>query len=87
MKRTFKLMSLTLCTGFIMLVSCKKDDDKNKKDDSNGSDCYTCQNCEGQYGHMLNREYCVDGFDNRQDWLDMKATYESAPNNCDCEFN
>jgi hypothetical protein len=67
----------------LSLASCSKDDDK---DPSNGKDCFTCQNCEGQYSHLMNIEYCVDGFDNRGDWLDAKKQRENT-NNCDCEFN
>jgi hypothetical protein len=86
MKKTiFRPMSLALSVILLFSASCKKDNETDK-DESNGSNCYNCQNCEGEYGHIISREYCVEGFDSRQDWLKMKTEYESAPNNCDCEF-
>ncbi len=83
--KTIKLTGLALCISFFTLTSCDKDDDKD--DESNGADCYTCADCQGQYGHLISKQYCVDGFDNRQDWLDMKATYEGGENQCNCEFD
>ena len=81
-KKIIKVLALTavLATG---IYACSKDDDN---DPSNGKDCFTCQNCEGQYGHLMNIQYCVDGFDNREDWLDAKKQREEN-NNCDCEFD
>ncbi|MFB2117615.1 hypothetical protein [Parapedobacter sp. 2B3] len=87
MKTTIKLMGLVLCSGFILLASCKKDDENKMGDEGGDATCYTCENCQGQYGHIISRQYCVDGFDNRQDWLDMKATYEGGENQCDCAFD
>lgn len=74
-KKKIKVLALiaVLTTG---IYACSKDRKK----------CFTCQNCEGQYGHLMNKQYCVDGFDNREDWLDAKKQRE-ANNNCDCEFD
>lgn len=50
-----------------------------------GNDCYTCTECTGQYAHLLNdREYCVDGFDNRADWEANKTT-QQEDSGCTCK--
>lgn len=64
----------------VMTFSCGEDEDKEE-----GPSCYTCTECTGQYAHLLNdREYCVDGFDNRSDWEANKTAMEGE-NGCTCK--
>lgn len=87
-KATNKILTtFMLGVCFVLVVSCSKDDDGVKKDgDCNPTaTCFTCDNCLGQYGHMLNGEYCVDGFDNCEDWEAMK-TFRESEDGCDCQY-
>ncbi len=83
-----KLMFTLGLATMILFIGCEKDDDEN----GNGSggcgsqySCFECTDCEGPYGHLLNREYCVDGFDNCEDWETAKVNYETN-DGCNCEY-
>lgn len=82
MKKTFNLIGLTLGVGLVLLTACNKDDSSCGEP----STCYTCTNCQGQYGHLINGEKCVDGFDNCEDWKNAKTTFETE-DGCDCAYN
>lgn len=56
----------------------------NKEDEPSANDCYTCSDCQGQYGNLINGEYCVDGFDSRADWQAAREEYENEENQCTC---
>lgn len=69
-----KKVILTLGIATIAsLFGCRKDDGSGSNCSSSGYTCFECQNCQGQYGHLINGEYCLDGFDETND-------------NCDCEY-
>ena len=62
----------------LISFSCGEDEE------SSGSDCYTCDECTGQFANILNgREYCVDGFDNRSDW-EANRNAQETDSGCTC---
>lgn len=79
-----ELILITSLTTLMFAFGCNKDDE-NGSECSSGYTCFECQNCQGQYGHLINGEYCVDGFDNCEDWEVAKVNYETN-DNCDCEY-
>jgi len=73
---------LILFFALLWFSACKKDDDNNC---GQNATCFTCENCQGQYGHLINGEYCVDGYDNCEDWEAAKTHYETN-DGCDCQY-
>jgi len=77
MNKTILKLSLV---ALISVLGCNKDDKC-----SSGNTCFECSNCQGQYGHLINGEYCVDGYDNCKDWEAAKTNYENN-DGCTCQF-
>ena len=77
------MIQLTRPAFLALLLICSACEEEEKKPEHS---CYTCTGCQGQYGQLLNGEYCTDGFDNRQDWEAMKAVRENE-DGCKCEYN
>jgi hypothetical protein len=83
---TKSLTKLMRGVCFFLAASCSNDDDAGDVGNCDlTATCFACVNCQGHYGHMLNGEYCVDGFDNCEDWEAMKAFRESE-DGCDCQY-
>ena len=81
MRKTILFIGITTV---LLAVGCNKDDDNNG-DCTSEKTCFECVNCQGQYGHLIDGEYCKDGFDNCQDWEAAKTNYETN-DGCDCEY-
>lgn len=77
MKRFSKILGISLLATTLGFMACSKEGD-------NKNECYTCTDCQGQYGHLLNGEKCSDGFDNKEDWREHKKNMEEE-NGCKCE--
>lgn len=80
------MKKIILSLSFVALlfaIGCNKDE--NEESACSQYTCFECANCQGQYAHLMNGEYCVDGFDNCDDWLDAKNQRETN-NACDCQF-
>lgn len=74
MNKWLPVLILMAAIGF----ACEKEEEPT-------NDCYTCTGCTGQYAHLLNdREYCVDGFDNKSDW-EANKTNQEEDSGCTCE--
>ncbi len=79
------LMTFTFI-GLLCAYGCTKSNENGPGDDCNsGYSCFECTNCQGPYGHLINGEYCVSGFDNCEDWENAKTNYETN-DGCQCAF-
>lgn len=79
-----KNLTTLLIAVSIISFSCSKSTGNENCDKP--SSCFTCTNCQGQYGHLINGQYCVDGFDNCDDWVEAKSNHESL-SSCTCEYD
>jgi len=79
-----KQIVLLLVSTFMLTISCTKSTGDANCDKP--SSCFTCTNCQGQYGHLIDGQYCVQGFDNCEDWVEAKSNHENN-SGCTCEYD
>ncbi|MFA5573943.1 MAG: hypothetical protein WC994_02685 [Brumimicrobium sp.] len=80
-----KMILLCCITAMMLATGCSKDDNNNGSGCISEYSCFECTNCQGNYGHLIDGEYCVDGYDNCEDWETAKVNYETN-DGCDCEY-
>lgn len=80
-----KMILLCCITAMMSATGCSNDDNDNGSGCASQYSCFECTNCQGQYGHLINGKYCVDGYDNCEDWETAKVNYETN-DGCDCEY-
>ena len=83
MKNGLLHASLFLVVG---LLSCSSEENASDNNCNPNATCFTCTNCAGQYGHLIDGTYCVDGFDNCADWEQAKTNYETT-DSCTCNYD